>query len=84
MKEAIMAEKTVDPKDWSIFQLIFKKGNMLHTMHFKCPDLNNAVAKGRKYCEKKSLRFINVCEWLKDIDQMISFEPDDNWLGGSK
>lgn len=76
-----MAEE-VKSKNWTIYQLIYKKGNLLHHMFFKEVDLNVATEKAKTYCTKKSLRFINVSEWLKDIDQMINFEVDENWNGG--
>ena len=60
-----------------IYQLVFKKGSLLNSMYFVCPDLQTAVAKGRKFCDKKGLKFIYVAQWLRDIDEMINFESND-------
>ena len=68
-------------EQWSIFRLIYKKGNLLHELYFKEKDLENAQKKAQEYCTKRSLRFINASEWLKDIQQMIDFEVDDQWKG---
>lgn len=77
----VKTDAPVTKAPWSIFKLIYKKGNLLHELYFKSASQDVAQAKSREYCEKKSLRFINVSEWLKDIDQMINFEPDENWKG---
>lgn len=59
----------------TIFELIFKKGNVTNTLYFNSPDLKTAVAKGKEYCEKRQLKFIFVSQWLHDIDEMINFDP---------
>jgi len=59
----------------TIFQLIFKKGNVLNSLYFTSSDLKTAVAKGKEYCEKRQLKFIFVSQWLFDIDEMINFDP---------
>ena len=77
-----MAEiKTEVKNEWSIYKLVYKKGNILHELYFKSLDQNMAHTKAKEYCEKRALRMINVSEWLKDIQQMIDFEVDDNWKG---
>ena len=73
--------ETAPKVEWSIFKLIYKKGNILHELYFKGQDQNTAHSKAKEYCDKRSLRMINVSEWLKDIQQMIDFEVDENWKG---
>lgn len=58
----------------TIFELIFKKGNVTNTLYFTAADLKTAVAKGKEYCEKRQLKFIFVSQWLHDIDEMINFD----------
>jgi hypothetical protein len=62
-----------------IFELVYKKGNLLHTVHFRAPDKETAIEKAKALCEKRQLRYIYVNPWLHDIDKMINFETDDNW-----
>lgn len=55
-----------------IFELIYKKGYVMSTLHFTGPtDLKTAIQKGKEYCAKRGLHFINVYDWLKDIDAML-------------
>jgi hypothetical protein len=58
-----------------IFELLFKKGNVLGRMYFTAPNLKTAVEKGKQYCEVRQLKFIFVTQWLHDIDAMINFDP---------
>lgn len=72
--------------DFGIYELSYKKAGMKHDVRFSMspPSLENAIKKAKLYCEKRNLRFIHCGEWLRDIDQMIAFEPDENWHGGEK
>lgn len=45
-------------------------------MYFESSDLQTAIAKARKFCEKKGLKFIYVVQWLRDIDEMINFDTN--------
>lgn len=65
--------------DFSIYELRYRKGGLMHTFFFKWTDKQGAIEKGKEYCEKKSLRFISVNEWLQDIQKMIDFEPDEEF-----
>jgi hypothetical protein len=76
--------EVVTPVKESIFKLIYKKGNILHDLCFRANDQNSAHALATTYCNKKALRLINVSEWLKDLQEMIDFEVDENWKGKSK
>lgn len=64
-----------------IFELVYKKGNLLHSMHFRAPDKEVAMEKAKLLCEKRQLRYVYVNPWLHDIDKMIEFETDENWMG---
>ena len=69
----------VDPAAVDIFELVYKKGNLLHTMHFKAPSKEVAIEKAKQLCEKRQLRYVYVNPWLHDIDKMIEFEAEDGW-----
>lgn len=62
-----------------IFELVFKKGNVLQTLHFKCSSKETAIEKAKLYCEKRQLRYVYVNPWLHDIDKMIEFEAEEGW-----
>jgi hypothetical protein len=54
-----------------IYELAYKKGYVLSKLYFKGAfDLRTAIQKGKDYCAAHSLHFINVYDWLKDIDDM--------------
>ena len=59
-----------------IFELVYKKGNVLSRINFKAKDKDTAIEKGHKYCEKKQLRFIHVNTWLFDLDEMTEHSDE--------
>ena len=64
--------KTTSPNGLRIYELLYKKGYVMTRMQFGgLFDLKTAIEKGKKFCTQKGLRFINVYEWLKDIDQLM-------------
>lgn len=62
-----------------IFQLVYKKGGVVQSLHFAWPDKAGAIEKAKEYCTKKDLRFLYLIEWLHDIQQLIDFEPDEEF-----
>jgi len=59
-----------------IFELVYKKGNILSYIHFRSKDKEEAMEKGRKYCEKKQLRYVYVNPWLFNLDEMAEHETN--------
>jgi hypothetical protein len=56
----------------NIFELTYKKGYVMSKLYFGGTfELKTAIQRGKDYCTKRGLHFINVYEWLKDIDEMI-------------
>lgn len=78
-----MSTTAVSPKpktpEFSIFELRYRKGGLMHTLNFSAADKDSAIAKGKEYCEKRGLRFIYVNEWLQDIQKLIDFEVDEGF-----
>jgi len=78
---------TVPQNEWTIYELTYKKGGMLHRLLFKVQilpendSLQWARDKASEYCKKRTLRYVAVVEHLKDIDHLINFETDENWKG---
>lgn len=75
---ASSTEKTSSPESVAqriagikIYELAYKKGYVLSKLYFKGEfDLRAAIQKGKDYCTAHGLHFINVYDWLKDIDDM--------------
>jgi hypothetical protein len=59
-----------------IYALVYKKGNVLSTLHFRAKNKEVAIEKGKRYCEKKQLRYVYVNTWLHDIDQLTEHSDE--------
>ena len=51
-----------------IYELSFKKGLMTRT-HFQATDKQDAIEKGKKFCEKYHATFCGVDDFLVDLDE---------------
>ena len=63
-----------------IYCLSYKKGAVMSNMYFKGNGRtrSEAIEIGKKFCEKNGLKFLNIYDWLKDIDDLLNFKNSED------
>lgn len=61
--------KPIEYSATDIFRLRYKKAGLCQELYFKASDTKNAIEEGKKFCEKKSLRFLYVDPLVIDLSK---------------
>ena len=74
------ATATTKPGIENLFFLAVKEGNFVNNYNIVATDLQDAIAKAKKYCEQSSSkrRFIHVRPFVLDMEKKLNDEKNPN------